>query len=162
MAQYRCQTAYSPHTKSVGDGHAAHRQWLDRWAKAFRAHDLDASCRCLRPMSWPTTSCRRSSTSGKKRIEKITPNFLAQYDGPIEVEFREVKIFVGDHVAFAYCLERLNGTLKSGHRSDVWLALLAVSRRSTANGFIFTTTFQCPPTSTAAKQCWISSLRRYA
>src|SRR5260370_42565488 len=99
---------------------------------------------------------------GKETYQRDYAQFLAQYDGPIEVEFRDVKIFVGNDVAFARCLDRLNSTLKSGHRSDVWLALLAVSRRSTANGFIFTTTFQCPPTSTAAKQCWISSHRRHA
>jgi ketosteroid isomerase-like protein len=37
------------------------------------------------------------------------------------MEFHDVKIFVGHGVAFAYCLERLNGTLKSGQKSDVWV-----------------------------------------
>ena len=58
---------------------------------------------------------------GKQAYRKDYAQFLAQYDGPIEVEFREVKIFVGNDVAFAYCLERLNGTLKSGQKSDVWV-----------------------------------------
>jgi ketosteroid isomerase-like protein len=58
---------------------------------------------------------------GKEAYRKDYAQFLAQYDGPIEVEFRDVKIFVGNDVAFACCLERLNGTPKSGQKSDVWV-----------------------------------------
>jgi ketosteroid isomerase-like protein len=58
---------------------------------------------------------------GKETYQKDYAQFLAQYDGPIEVEFRDVKIFVGNAVAFACCLERLNGTLKSSQKSDAWV-----------------------------------------
>jgi len=97
------------------------RQWLDQWAKAFRAHDLDAIMSMYAPDVVAYDIVPPLQYVGKEAYRKDYAQFLAQYDGPIEVEFRDVKIFVGHGVAFVYCLERLNGTLKSGQKSDVWV-----------------------------------------
>jgi ketosteroid isomerase-like protein len=58
---------------------------------------------------------------GADAYRKDYEQFLAQYDRPLEVEFQDLKVAVGDSVAFAYGLERFNGTLKNGQKQDVWL-----------------------------------------
>jgi len=97
------------------------RQWLDQWAKAFRAHDLDAIMSMYAPDVVAYDVVPPLQYAGKEAYRKDYAQFLAQYDGPIEVEIRDLKIFADDGMAFVYCLERLSGTLKNGQKSDVWV-----------------------------------------
>jgi ketosteroid isomerase-like protein len=56
---------------------------------------------------------------GANAYRKDYEQFLAQYEGPIEIEFRDMHIVAGDNVACATGLERISGTLKNGQKSDV-------------------------------------------
>jgi len=58
---------------------------------------------------------------GKDAYRRDYEEFLAQYEGPIETEFRSVSIVAGNNVAFIHSLERISGTLKSGQKSEVWV-----------------------------------------
>ena len=46
--------------------------------------------------------------------------FLAQYDGPIHVEFRDARVLSSGDVGFIHALERFSGKLKNGQQSDMW------------------------------------------
>jgi uncharacterized protein (TIGR02246 family) len=114
-----------PHTaaRHTNNNEAAIRQLYDDWAKAFRARDLDAIMSVYAPGDAlvaydivPPLQYRGNEAYRKDYVE-----LLAQYDGPIDVEYRDMRIVAGDEVGFIHCLERISGTLKNGQKSDVWL-----------------------------------------
>lgn len=114
----------TPAVKSSPRGTEAEiRQVYDRWAKAFRAHDVDAIMSVYAPGDALVAFdiVPPLQYVGKDAYRKDYEEFLAQYEGPIETEFRDLRIVVGDGVAFFHCLEKMSGTLKNGEKSEVWI-----------------------------------------
>src|SRR5438105_11098713 len=109
--------------KHANTNEAEIRDVYDRWAKAFRAHDLDGIMAVYAPgdavVSYDIVAPLQYV--GKDAYRKDYQEFLAQYDGPIEVEYRDLRIVAGKDVAFLNALERLSGTLKNGQKSDLWV-----------------------------------------
>ena len=112
-----------PQSPATNKNEAAIRKLYDDWAKAFRVHDLEAIMAFYAPGDAlvaydvvPPLQYR-----GKDAYRKDYVEFLAQYDGPIEVEYRDMRIVAGEDVGFIHCLERFSGTLKNGQKSDLWL-----------------------------------------
>lgn len=99
------------------------RQLFDRWAKAFRAHDVDAIMSVYAPDDAVVAYdiVPPLQYLGNAAYRKDYETFLAQYDGPIEIEARNLRIVAGDDVAFLHTLERVSGTLKNGQKSDLWI-----------------------------------------
>jgi ketosteroid isomerase-like protein len=58
---------------------------------------------------------------GADAYRKDYEEFFAQYEGPIDIELRDLHIIAGDGVAFATSLQRISGTLKNGQKSDIWV-----------------------------------------
>ncbi|REK90044.1 DUF4440 domain-containing protein [Streptomyces inhibens] len=46
--------------------------------------------------------------------------WYATWDGPIEVSLTQVEITVGDDVAFAHSINRMQGTKTDGFKVDLW------------------------------------------
>jgi|SRR4051794_20402981 uncharacterized protein (TIGR02246 family) len=95
----------------------------DRWAKAFEAGDVNGIMSVYAPGDAvvaydvvPPLQYR-----GKAAYRKDYQEFLNQYDGPVHVEYRDMRIFSSGDVAFIHALERFTGKLKSGQASDLWL-----------------------------------------
>ena len=115
------QTASSRKTAQANEAEV--RQVIERWAKAFRARDLDGIMSVYAPgdavigydLAPPL------QYQGNAAYRKDYADFLAQYIGPIEFESRDLRIVAGDDVAFYHALERMSGTLKSGEKSDMWI-----------------------------------------
>ncbi len=62
---------------------------------------------------------------------------FAAYEHPLGYEIRELTVTVGDHVAFAYSLNRLSGTLKSGTTTTgFWVRATTCFRRLDGHWFI--------------------------
>jgi uncharacterized protein (TIGR02246 family) len=97
------------------------RQWLDRWVAAFRVHDVNAIMAMYTPDVVAYDVVPPLQYVGADAYRKDYEEFLAQYNGPIQVEDRVAKIVVSNDVAFAYGLERVKGTLKNGKSSDLWV-----------------------------------------
>jgi ketosteroid isomerase-like protein len=110
-----------PKVHSANDD-AAIRQWLDRWQKAFHDKDLNAIMSLYAPGNELVAFdiVPPLQYVGADAYQKDYADFLAQYDGPIDTEIRDLHIVMGDDVAFMYCLERVSGTLKNGQKSDLW------------------------------------------
>ncbi|HXZ33431.1 MAG TPA: SgcJ/EcaC family oxidoreductase [Terriglobales bacterium] len=108
---------------AANNSEAAIRDVYDRWAKAFRAHDPDAIMALYAPGDAVVgyDIVPPLQYVGKEAYRKDYQEFLAQYDGPIEVEYRDMRIIAGSDVAFIHALERLSGTLKGGQKSDLWV-----------------------------------------
>ena len=106
---------------AVKSNEAEIRQWLDRWAKAFRAHDVNAIMSLYAPGVVAYDIVPPLQYVGADAYRKDYEEFLAQYEGPIDIEFRDLHIIASDGVAFATSLQRISGTLKNGQKSDVWV-----------------------------------------
>ena len=87
------------------------RQLYDGWAKAFRAHDVDAIMSIYAPANALIAYdiVPPLQYVGNAAYRKDYETFLAQYDGPIDVEYRDLRIVAGDDVAFIHTLERISG-----------------------------------------------------
>ena len=105
------------------DDDAAVRQVYDRWAKAFRAHNLDSIMAVYAPGSELVAYdiVPPLQFVGRDAYRKDYETFLAQYTGPIETEFRDLQVVTSNRVAFIHCLERIEGTLTTGQHSQVWV-----------------------------------------
>ena len=114
------------------------RQLLDRWGKAFRAKDINGVMAVYAPGTAVVAFDvippleRVGSESYRKNYE----DFFAMYEGPLDYEFRDLRIVAGHDVAFIHCLERLSGTLKGGQKSDLWLRVTSGLRKMNGRWFI--------------------------
>ena len=106
---------------AVKSNEAEIRQWLDRWAKAFRAHDVNAIMSLYAPGVVAYDIVPPLQYVGADAYRKDYEEFLSQYQGPIDIEYRDLRIIAGDNVAFIHALERMSGTLKNGQKSDLWV-----------------------------------------
>jgi ketosteroid isomerase-like protein len=63
-------------------------------------------------------------------------DFLAQCDGPVHVEYRDMRIFSSDDVGLIHALERFTGKLRNGQPSDIWLRTTSGLRKIDGKWFI--------------------------
>jgi uncharacterized protein (TIGR02246 family) len=107
----------------AGSDDAEIKALYDRWAKAFEAHDIEGIMSVYAPgdavISYDIAPPLQYQ--GKDAYRKDYLEFLAQYDGPIHVEYRDMRILSSGDVGFLHALERLTGKLKNGQQSDMWL-----------------------------------------
>jgi len=118
------QTSKSPAAKTqMTSSEAEIRALYDRWAKAFKAHDLDGIMSIYAPdvTVVPYDVGPPLQYVGKEAYRKDYQEFLNQYEGPVDVEYKDMRIVAGQGVAFIHALERLSGTTKNGQKSDVWV-----------------------------------------
>lgn len=108
------------------------RRVLDRWAKAFHARDLNGIMSIYEPgdalVSYDIVPPLQYS--GYEAYKKDYQEFLDQFQGPVEIEYRDLKIVAGDTVAFSRGLERMTGTLKNGQKFDTWVRFTECYRKT--------------------------------
>src|SRR6266850_7001563 len=109
--------------RTAANDEAEIRQLLNRWGKAFRAKDINGIMSIYAPGDTlvafdivPPLQYR-----GWDAYKKDYEDFLAQYQGPLDLEVRDLQITTGDNVAFIHAVERISGTLKTGQKSEVWV-----------------------------------------
>jgi uncharacterized protein (TIGR02246 family) len=115
--------ALFPMKTTAQSNEAEVRLVIERWAKAFRARDLDAIMKVYAPGDAVVAYdiAPPLQYQGNAAYRKDYAEFLAQYDGPIEFEARDVRVVAGNDVAIYHALERLSGTLKSGEKFGMWV-----------------------------------------
>lgn len=108
---------------SSGKSEGEIRQMLDRWARAFKAKDIEGVMAFYAPgaevMAYDIVP--PLEVAGHDAYRQNYEGFFAMYDGPLDLELRDLKIVAGNDVAFLYSLERMSGTLKGGQQSTLWL-----------------------------------------
>jgi uncharacterized protein (TIGR02246 family) len=99
------------------------RDLYDRWAKAFQSRDVDKIMSVYAPGDAVVAYdiVPPLQYLGNDAYRKDYQEFLAQFDGPLGVEFRDMRIVAGKDVAFINVLERISGTMKNGSKADFWL-----------------------------------------
>lgn len=140
-AQAQAPKAASPTSKTKTTrktSEAEIRDVYDRWAKAFKARDLEGIMSVYAPdvtvVSYDVVPPLQFV--GKEAYRKDYQEFLKQFDGPLDVEYRDMRIVAGRDVAFIHALERLSGTMKNGQRSDLWLRATSGLQKINGKWFI--------------------------
>jgi uncharacterized protein (TIGR02246 family) len=110
----------------------------DRWARAFGARDIDAIMSIYAPgdevLAYDVAPPLQYR--GKDAYRKGYLEFLAQYDGSIHVEYRDMRIMSSGDVGLIHALERFTGKLKNGQQSDMWLRATSGLRKIDGKWFI--------------------------
>src|SRR5437764_2296394 len=60
---------------------------------------------------------------GAKAFRKAWEAVFSSFQGPIGYDIHDLGITVGEDVAFSHSLNRISGTLNTGQKTDLWLAL---------------------------------------
>jgi uncharacterized protein (TIGR02246 family) len=123
---------WMPNARTASDSEAEIRQLLDRWAKAFRAKDLNGVMAIYEPgqalVAYDIVPPLQYS--GYDAYKKDYQEFFDQFQGPLGVEYPDIKIVAGDTVAFSRGLERITGTLKNGRKLDTWVRFTECYRKT--------------------------------
>jgi uncharacterized protein (TIGR02246 family) len=115
---------------------AAIRDLIDRFAQAFRAKDVDGVMSFFARDIVSFDILPPLQTVGAETFVTHWKEFFESHQGPIHVEFPDVRIAVGDDVGFSYCVHRIKGTLKNGQQTDWWLRWTACYRKTNGNWLI--------------------------
>ena len=117
--------------RSATKNETAIQQLLDRWETAFEAKNIDGVMAVYAPGDAVVAFdvVPPLEKHGRDAYRKNYEDFFSMYDGPIDVEFREVTIVAGSDVAFVHCLEKFSGTIKGGPKSEVWLRVTSGLRK---------------------------------
>jgi uncharacterized protein (TIGR02246 family) len=123
---------YIPKARTAANNEAEIRKVLDQWAKAFHARDLNGIMSIYEPgdalVSYDIVPPLQYS--GYEAYKKDYQEFLDQFQGPVDIEYRDLKIVAGDTVAFSRGLERMTGTLKNGQKFDTWIRFTECYRKT--------------------------------
>ena len=122
--------------KNETSDEAAIRESIDRFAKAFHAKDVDGCMSVFAPEIVSFDILPPLQAVGADVFVKHWQEFFESYRGPIHVEFPAVRVAAGGDVAFSYCLHRIAGTLKNGHKTDFWLRWTACWRKTSGKWLI--------------------------
>ena len=108
--------------KTVRANEAAVRRVYEHWAKGFHNHDIAAIMSLYGPEDAivaydfvPPLQIR-----GKAAYRKNYEEFLEQYVGPVDIEFRDMRVVAGEDVAFLHTLQRITAKSKNGNKVDMW------------------------------------------
>ena len=115
--------------KDKTNDEAAIRELLDRFAKAFRDKDVNGVMSAFAKDIVSFDILPPLQTVGAETFVTHWQEFFESHQGPIHVEFPDIRIATGDDAAFSYCLHRIQGTLKNGQQTDWWLRWTACYRK---------------------------------
>jgi ketosteroid isomerase-like protein len=88
--------------------------------KAERAHDINGVMEIYAPEVVAYDYSPPLQYVGKEAYRKDYEELFSQFDGPINIEFPDLKVVAGDTVGYAYALEHIKGTMKNGQKIDLW------------------------------------------
>ena len=106
------------------------RGWLDRWAKAFAAKDVDAIMALYADDVIAYDVVPPLQYVGKAEYRTDYLQFLSQYTDNVKVEVRDLHVGANGDLGYAAGLELISGTLTNGQKSNVWLRFTSLFRKS--------------------------------
>lgn len=106
------------------------RGWLDRWTKAFAAKDVDAIMALYADDVIAYDVVPPLQYVGKAEYRSDYLQFLSQYEDNLKVEMRDLHVGANGDLGYAAGLELISGTLKGGHKSELWVRFTSLFRKS--------------------------------
>ncbi|WP_201285579.1 YybH family protein [Chelativorans xinjiangense] len=109
------------------------RQRIDKLVAAIRAMDLEGMKSIYAPDIVSFDIVPPLQHVGAKAKWKNWVDAFAMYKHPLGYEIRNLKITLGDDLAFGHSLNRISGTLKNGNSSDFWARWTTCFRKIDGN-----------------------------
>ena len=104
------------------DEEAAIRSLIDERVAAMREKDAARAVATLAPDVVAFELAPPLALEGEAaRDEAALAAWLAGWEGPVEIEIRDLRVAVSGDVAWSHSLNRLRGTLKGGRIVDMWM-----------------------------------------
>jgi uncharacterized protein (TIGR02246 family) len=92
-----------------------------RLVRAIQERDLDGVMSVYAPNLVAFDVVPPLEYVGAEAYRKPWQEVFERFQGPIEYGVRNLSITAGDDVAFSYSLNRIAGTTKDGHKTELWL-----------------------------------------
>jgi ketosteroid isomerase-like protein len=112
------------------------RQRIGKLTEALRAMDLERVMSIYAPDIVSFDIVPPLQHVGAEAKKNNWTNAFAMFQRPLGYEIRNLTITMGDDVAFGHSLNRINGTLKNGTSTDIWLRWTACLRKIDGNWLI--------------------------
>ena len=112
------------------------RQRIGKLTEALRAMDLEDVMSIYAPDIVSFDIVPPLQHVGAEAKKNNWTNAFAMFQRPLGYEIRNFTITMGDDVAFGHSLNRINGTLKNGTSTDIWLRWTACLRKIDGNWLI--------------------------
>jgi ketosteroid isomerase-like protein len=112
------------------------RQRIGKLTEALRAMDLERVMSNYAPDIVSFDIVPPLQHVGAEAKKNNWTNAFAMFQRPLGYEIRNLTITMGDDVAFGHSLNRINGTLKNGTSTDIWLRWTACLRKIDGNWLI--------------------------
>ena len=109
---------------------SAVRALLESRVEACRAKDLDRLMSLYAPDSIYFDVVPPLQFVGSAAIRQNFLRWFDEYEGPIGLETRDLKILASEDVAFAHMLHLNSGTRKSGQATHIWVRSTVCCQRS--------------------------------
>lgn len=97
------------------------RERLDAWTQALRAKDLDALMALYAPDTITFDLMPPSQVDGAERYRQNFERWFTAMPGPIDYDMHDLRITMGDDVAFCHSLSHVKATRANGDKADYWV-----------------------------------------
>jgi ketosteroid isomerase-like protein len=112
------------------------RRRIGKLTEALRAMDLERVMSIYAPDIVSFDIVPPLQHVGAEAKKNNWTSAFAMFQRPLGYEIRNLTITMGDDVAFGHSLNRINGTLKNGTSTDIWLRWTACLRKIDGNWLI--------------------------
>jgi ketosteroid isomerase-like protein len=112
--------------------------------EAVRARDIDGVMSIYAPELVAFDIVPPLRYVGADAYKKPWEEVFSSFQGPIGYEIHELSITVGDDVAFTHSLNRISGTMNTGHKTDLWVRCTACLRKINGKWLIVHTQVSVP------------------
>ena len=123
---------------------AAIKRVLEGGVEAVRARDIDGVMSNYAPELVAFDIVPPLRYVGADAYRKPWEEVFSSFQGPIGYEIHDLSITVGDDVAFTHSLNRISGTMNTGHKTDLWVRCTACLRKINGTWLIVHTQVSVP------------------
>lgn len=117
---------------------------LEGGVEAVRARDIDGVMSIYAPELVAFDIVPPLRYVGADAYRKPWEEVFSAFQGPIGYEIADLSITVGDDVAFTHSLNRISGTMNTGHKTDLWVRCTACLRKINGKWLIVHTQVSVP------------------
>ncbi len=117
---------------------------LEGGVEAVRARDIDGVMSIYAPELVAFDIVPPLRYVGADAYRKPWEEVFSSFPGPIGYEIHDLSISVGDDVAFTHSLNRISGTMNTGHKTDLWVRCTACLRKINGKWLIVHTQVSVP------------------
>ena len=121
--------AQTKNASQLGKGEAEIRSWLDQFIKVFTEKNVDSIMSLYADDVVAYDIVPPLQYVGKQAYRKDYESFLAQYQGNLRVEVKDLNVGASGDLGYATGLELIGGTLTNGQKSEIWARFTTLFRK---------------------------------